>query len=157
MEFHEKVTHVYLIGERSSAISKIIRNENIPFSRLVVAHEQSQYADFRQLKESLSRSGVKIDSWILPTTPSTDEVLQSFFELFNYEKDECGDILLNATCGARHQVLAAYEAARSYELPIYIVEPERESICWLYPEEYPEINLLNKISYFTPPTLRAVI
>ncbi len=157
MEFQNNVTHVYLMGGHSTAILTPFHSQNVPVTRLVVAHEQYQHADFSQLKQSLSNQDIEIESWILPTTTSSDEVLQSFFELFNYEKNGEQDVLFNATGGPRHKVIAAYEAARSYDLPIYIVEPEQDSLFWLYPDYYPKIKLASNIKYFEFGKFRAVV
>ncbi len=43
-------------------------------------------------------------------------------------------VVLNASCGLRHRLLCFYEVFRNYEWPIFVVEPNSDRFCWLYPE-----------------------
>lgn len=47
------------------------------------------------------------------------------------------DIALNSTGGTKLMSIAAYEAFRSEECPIYYIHPEHDRLLWLYPQQPP--------------------
>ncbi len=47
------------------------------------------------------------------------------------------DIALNATGGTKPMSIAAYEAFRAYELPIFYIHPEHDRLIWLHPRTAP--------------------
>ncbi|MCV5745914.1 DUF1887 family protein, partial [Escherichia coli] len=48
--------------------------------------------------------------------------------------DRGEDVKLNASCGLRHRLLSVYEVFRTYRWPIFVVEPNSDKLCWLYPD-----------------------
>jgi hypothetical protein len=69
-------------------------------------------------------------------------------ELLDAEQElvKARDIALNATGGTKPMSIAAYEAFRAYELPIFYVHPERDRVIWLSPSERPAVDLENRVS-----------
>lgn len=69
-------------------------------------------------------------------------------------KQEAEIIKFNASCGLRHLLLTTYEVFRSYEWPIFVVEPQTDRLCWLYPMELDErqlqdhLNIQNYLAIF---------
>jgi hypothetical protein len=55
-----------------------------------------------------------------------------------------GDIALNATGGTKLMSIAAYEAFRSCDLPVFYVHPEHDRLIWLTPK-LPEVDLADRI------------
>jgi hypothetical protein len=53
---------------------------------------------------------------------------------------------LNASCGLRHRLLSVYEVFRSYEWPIFVVEPNSDRLCWLFPDHYQDTQVQDRIT-----------
>jgi len=134
MDANESVTHICLIGDDPSANLTPLADHTIPSSRLVIAHLANQESAALALKSIAKTRGLQVDTWELPDSIETEVIKLSFIELFERESKSEEQIWLNASNGTRQQVLSAYEIARSYEIPIFIVEPTYDAICWLYPE-----------------------
>jgi len=134
MDSNKSVTHICLIGDDPSANLTPLADHTIPSSRLVIAHLANQESAALALKNIAKIRGHQVDMWKLPNSLETEFIKLSFMELFERESKVDSQIWLNASNGSRQQVLAAYEIARSYQIPIFIVEPTYDAICWLYPE-----------------------
>ncbi|WP_206484064.1 DUF1887 family CARF protein [Thalassotalea sp. G2M2-11] len=131
MEQQNKVTHLCLIGDDPTANLTPIIDKNIPSDRVIIAHEEHQHEQVKQLKKVIQTRGYKVDKWLLPTTFNTEEIKFNFMQLFEQEASHPSDTWLNASNGSRYQILAAYEVAKAYEAKIYIVEPKYDALCWL--------------------------
>ncbi|MDD2661385.1 MAG: DUF1887 family CARF protein [Methylococcales bacterium] len=55
-----------------------------------------------------------------------------------------GDIVLNATGGTKLMSIAAYEAFRSCQLPVFYVHPEHDRLIWLSPKR-PDVDLTGRL------------
>ena len=55
-------------------------------------------------------------------------------------------IALNATGGTKLMSIAAYEAFRAYNLPIFYVHPREDRLVWLQPENGPSQELADRIN-----------
>lgn len=55
-----------------------------------------------------------------------------------------GDIALNATGGTKLMSIAAYEAFRSCQLPIFYIHPEQDRLIWLSPKK-PAVDLDDRL------------
>lgn len=151
------VTHICLIGDDPTANLTPVVDNNISCHRLVVAHELCQLNEYKLLEKVTKIRGYQVASWLLPTTCSTEAIKLSFMQLFERElnrhniktstntNNQTSQIWLNASNGSRYQVLSAYEVARSYGSPIFVVEPKQDALCWLYPEDWPLTPVNDKI------------
>ena len=145
-------THICLLGDDPSANLTPLADSSIPSQQLIIAYEEKQQDAMLVLKQVAKTRGIKVKTWLLPTTNSTEAIKLSFMHLFEQEltKDKLNNsqlaqYWLNATNGTRQQVLSAYEIARSYKLPIFIVEPKHDELCWLYPEGWKAISVKDHI------------
>jgi len=147
------ITHVCLMGEDPTANLTPVIDQSIPSHRILIAHEGHHNDAVAALSKIAKVRGYQVDTWLLPTTLSTESIKLSFMELFEqeiqYQKNSKNgrnrEIWLNASNGSRYQVLSAYEVARSYQYPIFVVEPKSDALCWLYPEERSAIIVNDKI------------
>lgn len=137
------VTHICLLGDDPSANLTPLADSSVASNRLIIVFQKNQEQAMQALKKVAKIRGHKVDIWLLPESQSTEQIKLSFLRLFEKELSKelkfkpanpGRQIWLNASNGSRQQVLSAYEVARSYQLPIFIVEPEKDALCWLYPE-----------------------
>lgn len=139
------VTHLCLLGDDPTANITPIIDRNIQSDRLLIAHEENQEKEVDALRQIAKVRGCKVDTWLLPTTFATEDIKLSFMQLFENECNETHQIWLNASNGSKHQLLSAYEVARSYNTPIFIVEPKCDALCWLYPEQRALTPIVDRI------------
>jgi len=139
------VTHICLIGDDPTVNITPLIDRNIPSHRIIVACTSSKYHDFELLAAIVKARGYLVEQWLLPENNSIDELQLSFMQLFERESHIKDNTWLNVSNGIREQTLTAYEVARTYKLPIFIVEQERDRLCWLYPEEWPALEITDKI------------
>lgn len=152
MELQNKnITHICLIGDDPTANLTPLIDNNIPCERLIVVHSPSQRDQYQSLMQVAKGRGAKVDDWLIPEASEMkiETLKYRFVELFEAELSKHGvdknQIWLNSSNGSRQQVLSAYEVARSYGCPIFIVEPNTDSLCWLFPEGWPITPIKDKI------------
>ena len=138
------MTHICLMGDDPTAnLTPLIENESVQ-KRLLIVYQQHQEEALSALIKVAKTRGCVVDSWLIKDDLSIEELKFSFIRLYEQEIDsgqyrERMDefrkrFCLNASNGSRQQVLSAYEISRSYRVPIFIVEPKSDYLCWLYPE-----------------------
>lgn len=112
---------------------------------LLVSPDMRQRAGW--LGEVLRKRGIRVDQWSIDDPWDVEHVQMRVLELLDAERGlvEAGDIALNATGGTKPMSIAAYEAFRAYELPIFYVHPERDRLIWLYPSERSVVDLENRL------------
>ena len=141
MQPNDFVTHICLIGDDPTANLTPIVDKNIASHRLVIVHTSGQQQSVDALTRIVKIRAHQVDTWLLPNTLSTEKIKLSLIRLFEQEINQMSDpnlnqsILLNASNGKRHHILSAYEIARSYKIPIFVIEPAQDTLCWLYPED----------------------
>ena len=171
-EIANRVTHICLMGDDPSANITPLVDSDIDSQRLIIAHDKSQKVAAEALEAVARTRGHRVDKWILPSCQSTDAIKLSFLRLFELEtnseietqkksigQERSSEVWLNASNGNRQQVLSAYEIARSYRVPIFIVEPNQDELCWIYPEQRASVAIKDKIKlheFFTVNSCRLV-
>ena len=152
MGFQEKkVTHICLLGDDPSANLTPLADTAIESQRLIICYSQAQNQAMQSLSYLAKTRGLEVDTWLLPQNADTENLKLSFIQLIESElanpaiKKSPLEICLNASNGTRQQVLCAYEVVRSYQLPIYIVDPQLDKICWLYPEGRSAVEITDTI------------
>ncbi len=112
---------------------------------LLVSPDMRQRAAW--LEEVLKRRGLKVDQWPIDDPWDVEQVQTRVLELLEHERDALAEkrIALNATGGTKPMSIAAYEAFRAYELPIFYVHPERDRLIWLHPQDLPPRDLADRV------------
>ncbi len=170
----QAIIHICLLGDDPTANLTPLVDRNIPSEGLIIAYEKHQQKQLDRLTQIAQSRGFKVDQWLLPTTLETEKIKLNFMDLFerinnnegssvevssneistitssepseNPKQEPHREFWLNASNGSRHQVLAAYEVARSYKVPIFVVEPKQDAICWLHPESWPLTPINDKLN-----------
>jgi Card1-like endonuclease family protein len=147
----QTVTHICLLGDDPSANLTPLADTAIPSQKLIICFTEPHRSSMRSLRQVAKTRGVSVDCWLLPERATTEQLKLSFMQLIESESKHAksrkvpNQIWLNASNGSRQQVLSAYEVVRSYQLPIYIVEPTLDKVCWLYPEGRESIEITDTI------------
>lgn len=145
------VTHLCLLGNDPSANLTPLADSTIPSQNLVICFTESQKHAMESLTKVAKTRGLVVSHWQLPEHAMTEQLKLSFMHLIeslaNQSPSELSptEIWFNASNGSRQQVLSAYEVVRGYQLPIYIVDPTSDKVCWLYPEGREPIEITDTI------------
>jgi hypothetical protein len=150
-----EVTHICLIGDDPTANLTPVLESGGLINRLLIVYQKKQLEALEALTQIAKTRGCKVDCWLMEEGLSTENIKLEFMRLYENEIKkgafaERMDVFINhyrfnASNGSRQQVLSAYEISRSYHVPIYIVEQKSDSLCWLYPEARPTLQVSDKI------------
>ena len=107
--------------------------------------EERQKEIYLRLQSVLEFRGISSEFFEIPTAVNTSAIKQKVKELAETLKQRGDDVYFNASCGLRHRLLSVYEVIRSYNWPIFVVEPFSDNQCWLYPDDKPEQQVQDHI------------
>lgn len=107
--------------------------------------EERQKEMYLRLQSVLEFRGISSEFFEIPTAVNTSAIKQKVKELAETLKQRGDDVYFNASCGLRHRLLSVYEVIRSYNWPIFVVEPFSDNQCWLYPDDKPEQQVQDHI------------
>ena len=146
--------HLCLLDDSPITALTPLLDPAIPSDRVIFAIRPGQLEDVQRLKKVLQPRGIRVDTWPLPDTQHTATLIDSFHQLIDQCVSDAPEtqFVLNASCGPRHHILAAYEVARAYSLHCFVIEPELDELYWLYPENRTNSNLADRLrlrDYFT--------
>ncbi|WP_105903447.1 Card1-like endonuclease domain-containing protein [Vibrio gangliei] len=106
-------------------------------------HEQLEM--YQRLETVVSSRGISSEFFEIPSAVNTSAIKAKVKELAERLRTRDDKIFLNASCGLRHRLLSVYEVIRSYNWPIFVVEPFSDNQCWLYPDNQPEQQVQDHI------------
>lgn len=89
---------------------------------------------FEKLEVVLAKRDIKSEFFEIPNVSNTAKIKSCVMELAKRLKEEGDTIKFNASCGLRHRLLSVYEVVRSFDWPIFVVEPNTDRLSWLYPD-----------------------
>lgn len=98
---------------------------------LTVTPDMAERADW--LEAVLRPRGIRVERLELGDAWDYEQTQTRILEWLEREGE--GGVVLNATGGTKLMSMAAYEAFRAYELPIFYVHPRDDRVIWLQPEE----------------------
>ena len=108
-------------------------------------------ADMRRraqwLGSVLTARGTRVETWDLADPWDLEQIQTQILQLLDQEQAlvRAGTLALNATGGTKPMSIAAYEACRAYDLPIFYVHPERDRLIWLHPAGLEARDLENRL------------
>lgn len=99
------------------------------------------------LRSVLQGRGMRIDEWPIDDPWDFDHVQTRIMELLEREREALygKEIALNATGGTKPMSIAAYDAFRAYDLPVFYVHPEKDRVVWFVPEGRAPHDLADRI------------
>lgn len=140
-------THLYLVSAQATPNLTPALDPTVAPRRVVllVSPDMRQRADW--LEAVLRPRGIAIECWEIADAFDVEHIQQRVLELLERERDRvlAADIALNATGGTKPMSIAAYEAFRAYELPIFYIHPEQDRLIWLHPQDRPARDLANRV------------
>ena len=108
--------------------------------------DSSQKPMFDKLSIVLGMRGIKSEFFEIPNVSNTAIIKKEITQLAERLKLTGEEIKLNASCGLRHRLLSVYEVVRSYRWAIFVVEPNTDSLSWLYPDGLQDAQVQDHIT-----------
>lgn len=145
-------THVCLLNGSMSSILTPVIDPSIPSDKLIVVAKKAHQKEAELLLSIARTRGNKGEFRLLPESDATLDVKMALLDIFTSLDKEEGEVWLNATGGDRYHALAAFEVAREFDFPVFVVEPDHDSLFWLYPESREATPIQDKLKlheYFT--------
>ncbi|NLS13055.1 DUF1887 family protein [Vibrio sp. SM6] len=126
--------HVGIIDQDPIRLVTPLLDSQLTSSHMVFIGDQTQSDSYERLKSVLAARGISCEFFIIPAATNTSLIKQAIQTLAEDLKQRGEKVKFNASCGLRHRLLSAYEVFRTYHWPIFVVEPNSDKLCWLYPD-----------------------
>jgi hypothetical protein len=134
-------THVLLISQQVLPNLTPLLDPAIKPERVIMLVSQSMIKRADWLKLVLNPAGIKTDITTIEDPYDMHGVRDTVEDLI-LNNDH---LILNATCGTKIMSIAAYEAFRSGDLPIYYVHPESDLLIWLHDRDRQSHQISDRI------------
>lgn len=127
-------THIGLMDQDPVRLITPLLDESILSERMIFIGIETQRVQYKRLAKILNARDIETEFFTIPNVVSVSIIRHRILELAKRLSLEENDVLFNASCGLRHMLLSAYEVFRSFDWPIYVIEPYSDKLCWLYPD-----------------------
>uniref|UniRef100_UPI00345C6AB8 Card1-like endonuclease domain-containing protein n=1 Tax=uncultured Pseudoalteromonas sp. TaxID=114053 RepID=UPI00345C6AB8 len=141
----KKITHVCLLNEDPSSILSPIVDPSIPSHKLVIASTGHYKRLVNRVIKLAKNRGYQAVHKVLPDTLYSEELKQAFVKIFSELDGNNSQVWFNATNGLRIQSLTAFEVARSFDIPTYVVHKHNDSLHWIHPAQKQAIKIQDKL------------
>ena len=138
--------HVGIIDQDPIRLVTPLLDHRTISSHIVFIGDTTQEAAYLRLSKVLEKRAITSELFIIPSVTNTALIKQSIKVLADDLRKRGEEIKLNASCGLRHRLLSVYEVFRSYQWPIFVVEPNSDKLCWLYPETKEDTQVQDHIT-----------
>ncbi|MBD0787027.1 DUF1887 family protein [Vibrio sp. Y2-5] len=126
--------HVGIIDQDPVRLVTPLLDNRTASRHIVFVGDRSQEAMYLRLNKVLSQRDITSEFFEIPAGSNVAEIKKAINVLADDLKQRNLPIKLNASCGLRHRLLCVYEVFRTYHWPIFVVEPNSDCLCWLYPD-----------------------
>ncbi|MFC1235187.1 Card1-like endonuclease domain-containing protein [Vibrio sp. F74] len=113
---------------------------------IIFIGDKNQKVMFQRLKYVLDKRNIKTEFFEITSIADTPLIRQAIHQLETNLRQRGKELKLNASCGLRHRLLPVYEMFRRNAWEIFVVEPNSDKICWIYPEENKDAQLEDHIT-----------
>lgn len=138
--------HVGIIDQDPIRLLTPLLDERTVSQHIVFIGDESQHDMYERLSTVLTKRDITVEFFEIPQAVNTSVIKQSVMKLAEELKSRGQEIKLNASCGLRHRLLSIYEVFRSYRWPIFVVEPNSDRLCWLYPSGQEDSQVQDRIT-----------
>ncbi|MCL9782287.1 DUF1887 family protein [Vibrio sp. S4M6] len=138
--------HVGIIDSDPIRLVTPLLDNRVKSTQMIFIGDNSQKEIFHRLSQVLSRRSIHSEFFEIPEDASTLHIKRSAQELAKKLGQLDDEVILNASCGLRHRLLSVYDVFRDHQWPVFVVEPNSDKFCWLYPESRAEGQVQDKIT-----------
>ncbi len=126
--------HVGIIDQDPIRLVTPLLDDRTISRHIIFIGDDSQFEMYERLSSVLAERDITSEFYQIPNIVNTSVIKQSILGLAKQLKEKNLEVKLNASCGLRHRLLSVYEVFRTFHWPIFVVEPNSDKMCWLYPE-----------------------
>ena len=126
-------------------VTPLLDNRTIS-NHIVFIVVKSQIAMYQRLENVLAKRKITSEFFEIPNVANTSRIKRAVGILADDLSCRGEEVKLNASCGLRHQLLSVYEIFRTFHWPIFVVEPNTDRLCWLYPDGKEDTQLEDRIT-----------
>ncbi|MGF1765181.1 Card1-like endonuclease domain-containing protein [Aliivibrio kagoshimensis] len=137
--------HIGIIDQDPVRLITPLLDESVAGNHMVFIGDASQFELFKRFHDILAVRSITSEFYEIPSVVNTSVIKQSIQDLATALTDRFTTLNFNASCGLRHRLLSAYEVFRSHRLPIFVVEPNSDKLCWLYPDGLSQQHVADNI------------
>ncbi len=138
--------HLGIIDADPVRLITSVLDDSVPVDKMIFIGTQCQEDQYHRLSSILQMHAIETDFHLIPDTIEMSVLRRTFHHFANdLSERPHTSISFNASCGLRHRLLSAYEVFRSYQWPIYVIEPYSDERCWLNVIDAPQTPVENHI------------
>lgn len=126
-------------------VTPLLDNRTIS-DHIVFIGVESQEDMYLRLHSVLNKRNITSEFFQIPNVANTSKIKQAIITLAEDLTARGEEVKLNASCGLRHRLLSVYEVFRTYHWPIFVVEPNSDRLCWLYPDGKEDSQVEDRIT-----------
>ncbi|MDW6003673.1 DUF1887 family protein [Vibrio mangrovi] len=138
--------HVGILDEDPVRLVTPLLDHCIVSSHTILIGDASQKTIYFRLHNVLKQHGISSEFYEIPSGSNVTLIKRAIYQLAQNLKSRAQDIQLNASCGLRHRLLSVYEVFRTFQWPIFVVEPNSDCLCWLYPDDCKDTQVQDRIT-----------
>ncbi|KGY07325.1 MULTISPECIES: DUF1887 family protein [Vibrio] len=126
-------------------VTPLLDNRTIS-NHIVFIGVKAQEDMYLRLHNVLAKRDITSEFFEIPNVANPSQIKKTITVLAEDLKARSQEVKLNASCGLRHRLLSVYEVFRTYHWPIFVVEPNSDRLCWLYPDGKEDTQVQDRIT-----------
>lgn len=141
------ITHLCLVSAQPVPnLTPLLDPASAP-ERVILLVSEDMQPRAGWLEQVLRPRGLRVSRWPIDQPWDIEGIQTRVLELLEQEQGavQAKSLALNATGGTKPMSIAAYEAFRAYDLPIFYVHPEQDRLIWMHPNTEPSLELADRI------------
>ncbi|MEQ1620573.1 MAG: DUF1887 family CARF protein [Methylococcales bacterium] len=135
-------THLILVSAQPIPNLTPVLDDNLKPKKVIMLVSADMQERSNALENIYKSRCIRVERCLLANPWDASQISDQVLDIIASYPD--GDIALNATGGTKLMSIAAYEAFRSCDLPVFYVHPEHDRLIWLTPK-LPEVDLADRI------------
>lgn len=138
--------HVGIIDQDPIRLVTPLLDNRTVSDHIVFIGVKSQKEMYHRLHNVLAKRDITSEFFEIPNVANTSRIKRAVGILADDLNVRGEDVKLNASCGLRHRLLSVYEVFRTFHWPIFVVEPNSDRLCWLYPDGKEDTQVEDRIT-----------
>ena len=138
--------HVGIIDQDPIRLVTPLLDNRTVSDHIVFIGVKSQKEMYHRLHSVLAKRDITFEFFEIPNVANTSRIKRAVGILADDLNVRGEDVKLNASCGLRHRLLSVYEVFRTFHWPIFVVEPNSDRLCWLYPDGKEDTQVEDRIT-----------
>lgn len=138
--------HVGIIDQDPVRLITPLLDQRTVSRHIVLIGDLSQYPTFQRLSTVLQQRQISSEFFEIPSGADVSAIKTAVHQLACQLLSRNEEVKLNASCGLRHRLLTVYEVFRTHHWPIFVVEPNSDRLCWLYPDNTKDTQVEDHIT-----------